>query len=138
MPNKPHLLMVDDSDGDRSLVRIALEDAGIEVEFDTALDGLLGQGHLKQLVEAGSPLPKAVLIDLNMPRMDGRQLLEWIRSSKALRALPVIIFTSSNDAKERTHCMGMGATDYWVKPTRFPDYSRMVARLAVYLKGAAS
>ncbi len=130
--------MVDDSDGDLQLVRIALEEAGIEVEFDTARDGLFGQDHLKRLVEAGSPLPKAVLIDLNMPRMDGRQLLKWIRSSKALRAMPVIIFTSSNDAKERTHCMGMGATDYWVKPTTFEDYSRMVARLVVYLKGAAT
>ncbi len=138
MPAKPHLLMVDNSDGDLYLVRIALEDAGIEVEFDTALDGLFGQDHLKRLVEAGSPLPKAVLIDLNMPRMDGRQLLEWIRSSTAHRAMPVIIFTSSNDAKERAQCMGMGATDYWVKPTSFKDYSRMVARLVVYLEGAAT
>jgi len=138
MPDKPHLLMVDDSDGDLCLVRIALEDAGIEVEFDTALDGLLGQDHLKQLVEAGGPLPKAALIDLNMPRMDGRQLLKWIRSSKALRSMAVIMFTSSNDAKERTHCMGMGATDYWVKPSTFEDYSRMVARLVVYFKGAST
>lgn len=136
MPDKPHLLMVDDSDGDLSLVRIALEDAGIEVEFDTALDGLLGQAHLKQLVEAGSPLPKAVLIDLNMPRMDGRQLLKWIRSSKALRSMAVIMFTSSNDAKERTQCMGMGATDYWVKPSNFENYGRLVARLVVYFDGA--
>ena len=136
MPDKPHLLMVDDNDGDLCLVRIALENAGIEVEFDTALNGLIGQDHLKQLVEAGGPLPKAVLLDLNMPRMDGRQLLKWIRSAKALQAMPVIMFTSSNDAKERTHCMGMGATDYWVKPTRFEDYSRMVARLVVYFEGA--
>ena len=135
MPDKPHLLMVDDSGGDLMLVRIALENAGIEVEFDTALNGLIGQEHLKQLVEAGGPLPKAVLLDLNMPRMDGRQLLKWIRSSKALQAIPVIMFTSSNDALERTHCMKMGATDYWVKPTKFEDYSSMVARLAVYFEG---
>ncbi len=136
MPDKPHLLMVDDSEGDLILVRIALENAGIKVEFDTAPDGLFGQDHLKQLVEAGSPLPKVVLLDLNMPRMDGRQLLKWIRSSKALRAMPVIMFTSSNDAKERTDCMGMGATDYWVKQTTFEDYSRLVARLVVYFEGA--
>jgi len=59
MPDKPHLLMVDDSGGDLMLVRIALENAGIEVEFDTALNGLIGQDHLKQLVEAGGPLPMA-------------------------------------------------------------------------------
>jgi len=138
MPDKPHLLMVDDSGGDLMLVRIALESAvfEFEFEFDTALDGLIGQDHLKQLLETGSQLPKIVLLDLNMPRMDGRQLLEWIRSLKALQAMPVIMFTSSNDAKERSQCMGMGATDYWVKPSTFEDYSRLVARLAVYFAGA--
>ena len=135
IPDKPHLLMVDDSDGDLSLVRIALEEAGVDVEFTTALDGLLGQEHLQRLAEAGDPLPTVVLVDLNMPRMDGRKLLEWIRSSKAHQAIPVIIFTTSNDAKERTRCMGIGATDYWVKPSSFVDYSRMVARLAVFLDG---
>ena len=133
MADKPHLLMVDDNGGDLGLVRIALDDARIDVAFDTAADGLHGQALLQRLVEDGQTLPKVILLDLNMPRMDGRRLLVWIRSSEVYRALPVIVFTSSHDAKERTVCMAMGATDYWAKPSTLEGYSQLVAHLVPYL-----
>lgn len=132
----PHnLLMIDDSAGDLLLVRVALEDAGTVVDFHSAADGLLGKEHLQQLVESGRQLPHAILLDLNMPRMDGRQLLKWIISSQAHCAIPVIIYTSSNDGKERAQCMEMGASDYWVKSASFGDFGRMVPRLVRFMDG---
>ena len=131
MPHK--LLMVDDSAGDLLLVRVALEDAGIVVDFHSAADGLLAKEYLIRLAESGHQLPHAILLDLNMPRMDGGKLLKWIISSKAHRAIPVIIYTSSNDGKERAQCMEMGATDYWVKSSSYGDFGRMVTRLVGYM-----
>lgn len=133
MADKPHLLMVDDNDGDLGLVRIALDDSRIDVAFDTAADGLHGQALLQRLVDDGQTLPKVILLDLNMPRMDGRQLLAWIRSSEVYRALPIIVFTSSHNAKEQTACMAMGATDYRVKPSTLEGYRQLVAHLVPYL-----
>ena len=132
---RPVVLMVDNNLGDLDLTRIALEEQGIDVQLDTAGDGKEAQGLLRRMLTGERPLCCLLLLDLNMPRMDGRELLGWVRAQPGLKGLPVVILTSSHLPRDRTECLALGATDYWVKPASFVDHVQQMARVREYLPG---
>src|SRR5579884_1020239 len=93
------ILLVDDDEGDRELVRYALEQGRGETELRCVEDGeqaiayLAGEGRYSD--RAAYPLPDVVLLDLKMPRRSGFEVLEWARSQAALKDLPILVMTSS-------------------------------------------
>jgi two-component system, chemotaxis family, response regulator Rcp1 len=112
-----HILMVDDSEADRDLVAFAFEDVDAVAELHEACDGaealafLRGEGDF-----AGKPRPDLILLDLNMPGMDGREFLERMRADPELCDIPVAVMTTSAEHTDIVRSYGLGANCYVIKP----------------------
>lgn len=112
-----HLLIVEDDGADLELARLALEVSEVRCELSVARDG---QEALDFLRGAGD-LPDLVLLDLNMPRVSGEQVIQAIKSNETLRHVPVVVFTTSNEAWDRTRARSAGADGYVLKPQHFEE-----------------
>ena len=114
------LLSVEDSDADFYVIQMALKEANIGIQVCRVKDGEQGILFLQRSGKfAGAPSPQIVLLNVNMPRMNGFQVLEFIKSNDSLRAIPVVMFTTSSDARERKHALALGAEDYITKQGSF-------------------
>jgi CheY-like chemotaxis protein len=127
------VLHIDDEESDVFLVRRAFNHAQPDVTvFDVstghaAIDYLSGN-HVYSNRES-YPLPALVLLDLRLPGITGFEVLSWIRRQPALRDLPVIVLSSSNNALDRARAKDLGATGYLVKSPFFEDLIRETAAL---------
>src|SRR6478672_2236577 len=105
----------------------AFEKAGIKNPVQVAADGeeavayLTGQGEFSD--RASYPLPHLVLLDLKLPKMDGFQVLQWIRTSAHLPGLRVVVLTSSDNIRDVNLAYSLGANSFLVKPM---DFDRVV------------
>jgi two-component system response regulator len=132
---KRHLLLVEDNPDDADLSVAALKqhigDVDIAVVEDgvEALEYLTCTGHYE-----GRPqtLPQVVLLDLKLPRMDGHEVLQNIRSHPRLKHLPVVILTSSLEEEDLANSYERGANSYVRKPVDFDDFSTVAERLGEY------
>lgn len=131
LPAEPvTVLLVEDNPDDRELTLSAL--AGVAAQVVLARDGvealdyLLGRG---QWDGARRPLPALVLLDLKMPRVDGLQVLQVIRSDPRLAALRVVILSSSDEERDRERCRRLGVTDYLRKEVDFALFREQVRAL---------
>ncbi len=97
---------------------------------EATLDYLLHRRELKNASDY--PLPDAIILDLNLPRIDGLSVLKSIRETDELRRLPVIILTTSNSTTDVTRAYELGASSYLVKPTDFEQFSQMIEDLGNY------
>jgi two-component system response regulator len=129
--HKTRILLAEDNDGDVFLVRRALEKRGFLHEMVVAHNGEEAlawlEGHAG--VSHKDAAPELILLDLNLPRIDGAQLLSHIRKSDCFSATPVIVLTSSDSPKDRQMALELGANLYFRKPTdlaSFMDLGRIV------------
>jgi CheY-like chemotaxis protein len=99
------------------------------------LDYLKGAG-IYALKPAG-PRPALVLLDLNMPGMDGKQVLTTIKRAPALKRIPIVILTTSSDERDVTQCYELGASTYIQKPVDFDALIAAVRRIKEYWFGVA-
>jgi CheY-like chemotaxis protein len=132
------ILMADDDEDDRDLTRDALEDAEYIDQMDFVADGrdlidyLRRSGPYGSPESAGRPRPSIILLDLNMPRMDGREALAEIKSDEELRRIPVVVLTTSNDDHDVRNAYDLGANSYITKPVTASKLESVLARLAEY------
>ena len=104
--------------------------SGQAFELRRCLDGT----HVVHALETcGNEIPRAVILDLKMPLMDGFEALAWIRQQPAYQALPVIILSSSGLAEDRHRAAQLGATEYLVKPHSLPELEKLLKDLATRL-----
>ena len=90
------ILLVEDNPGDIRLTIEAFKDNRVDSPFDVARDGVEALAYLRgEGIHAGKPLPDLILLDLNLPRMDGREVLAAIKSDPALMHIPVVVLTTS-------------------------------------------
>ena len=123
----PVVLLVDDEPSTRAIAAAALEGAGFRVA--EAEDGVSG-------LEAAQRLhPALMLLDMDMPRMGGLEVLKELRGRLSGRGIPVIVVTSSDDAETESKCIELGAEDYIVKPIRPPS---LLARVQAVLRRTAA
>ncbi len=122
----PDLVFVEDDPEDGDLLLRALARAGFTGEVRWARDG---EEALAALA-AGAALPRMVLLDLQLPRVDGFEVLARLRSGARTRALPVVVFTSSTLPGDAARCRALGADDVVVKPVDFLLFCEAVARIA--------
>jgi CheY-like chemotaxis protein len=111
------VLLVEDSAGDVRLTREALKDAKVHVHLQVASDGIEAMAFLKregQHVDA--PRPDLILLDLNLPKKDGRQVLEEIKQSSTLKSIPVVILTTSASEADILRSYMLHANCYITKP----------------------
>lgn len=130
--SKLPLIVVEDSDEDFETVKEAIQRAGIAVDLHWATTG---DASLQLLRDVDVLRPAMVLMDLNTPRTDGRETPAAIKKDDALKVWPVVVFTTSADARDLNFCYAAVANAYHVKPVRYPDHLQLVAELLTYRLG---
>jgi CheY-like chemotaxis protein len=127
---------VDDSQDDVFLIQKAFEKAGVANPIKFVYDGeeavayLSGEGQYENRDEF--PLPELILLDLKMPRMDGFQVLRWIRARRGLAGIPVLILTTSDQIWEVGAAYALGANSFLNKPADFEDFKHLAALVSQY------
>ena len=136
MPDQAVILIAEDKDEDIELLRHAFVRAEIPNPIHVVKDGaetiayLQGEGKYSNRDEY--PLPALLLLDLNMPRTDGFEVLMWLRREPGLSNLRVIVLTASSDMQDINRAYDLGANSYLVKPHAIDDLMRVVERLEKY------
>jgi len=134
----PIVLLVDDSEDDALLVRRVFERAGFVAPLQVVHDGeraiayLSGDGVFSD--RAKFPLPTAVLLDLNMPRQNGFEVLAWIRQQPGLKQLCVYILSASSQTADIKRAYDLGANSYLVKPSTLDELTATAGCLLAWLK----
>ena len=128
----PHVLIIDDNPGDIELIRIAFEMAGIEAMLDTCHDGVDAIRRLDLAMQTGS-LPALLLLDLNMPRANGFEVLTFLHDQHLMEQLPVVVLSTSSQAEDRRRCLALGAREMFTKPESIHELHRLIADLRRYL-----
>jgi two-component system, response regulator len=123
------ILLVEDNDDDAELTLRALNKHKLATRIVRARDGI----EALELLHGPSPLrPDLMLIDLNMPRLDGIGLLRKVRAQPTTRSLPIVILTSSNEDRDVIEGYRLGANSYVRKPVDFLTFSDAVKALGLY------
>lgn len=134
------IVMADDDADDRVLVLDAFREAKFEGRMEFVADGDELLRYLRRCATArgkdGSADPAFVLLDLNMPNKDGHAALAEIRADPALRHLPIVVFSTSAQARDVLACYQGGANSYVVKPSSFDELSQLARTLSDYWLGA--
>jgi CheY-like chemotaxis protein len=130
------ILVAEDNTDDAFFLQRAFQKAGVHTSLKFVRDGqdavdyLDGQGEFTDRV--AHPIPDLLLLDLKMPRMDGFQVLQWVRDQPGLKRLPVIIFSSSDDGKDINQAYDLGANSYLLKPHSPDDLIAVAHKLQMY------
>ena len=121
------ILLVDDNKGDVLLTKSAFEDAKIKNIINVAYDGEEALRYLKKEDEfADATTPDLILLDLNMPKKDGHEVLEEIKQDDHLRRIPVVILTSSKAERDIVKTYNLHANSYLVKPVDLMQFADVV------------
>lgn len=128
------ILMADDDDGDLFLARKAMERNHVPNPLVTVANGeeLLDYLYRRGKFSGFNAPPCFILLDLNMPRMDGREVLKIIKSDDILKKIPVVVLTTSKAQEDILGSYGMGANSYITKPSTFEGLLKVVQSLKDY------
>jgi two-component system, chemotaxis family, response regulator Rcp1 len=126
-PGPIEVLLVEDSPGDVRLTREALKDAKVHISLHVAADGIDAMAFLnRQGAHAKAPRPDLILLDLNLPRKDGREVLKEIKEDLALTTIPVVILTTSAAAVDVMNSYRLHANCYITKPVSLDGFLKVV------------
>ncbi|MEP7204781.1 MAG: response regulator [Candidatus Saccharibacteria bacterium] len=130
----PIILMADDDDDDFLLTERALRASGLRNHLVRVLDGeeLLDYLHARDKYKQTAVRPGLILLDLNMPRMDGSEALLEIKSSPEFRDIPVIIFTTSKDEDDIYRSYQLGGNSFIAKPITFEGLTAVMRTIGAY------
>ena len=121
------ILLVEDNPGDVFLTKKAFETGKIANNLQVASDGEMALRMLKKEDDfSDSVTPDIILLDLNLPKMDGREVLESIKDNEELKRIPVVILTSSNAERDIVASYNLHANSYIVKPVDFSKFTEIV------------
>lgn len=133
---KKTILLVEDDEKDELLIMRAFRKVNLANQTVVVRDGeealayLFAQGPFAHLDVAD--VPAVVLLDLNLPKISGTDVLRRIRAEERLRAMPVVVLTSSDEEKDLVRCYQLGANSYVRKPIEFDDFSQSLGQLGLY------
>jgi CheY-like chemotaxis protein len=125
-----HVLLVEDNAADVDLMRDMLAASRFQIRLSVAMDGVEAINFLDGAGSWSEPgRPTFILLDLNLPRKDGRQVLAILKSNDLFRRIPVVVLSSSDSERDITTCYDLGANCYIVKPTELRTYRELVGTL---------
>ena len=132
---KPRILIIEDNPGDVLLFQVALNDAGVDCELSEISDGRAALDFVRK----GPPaLPDLVILDLNLPKASGKEVLAEIRATPAFRPVPVVVWTSSNARVDRDQMEELGVTRYLVKPPELKQLGPLGATIKEILESTGA
>jgi chemotaxis family two-component system response regulator Rcp1 len=121
------VLLVEDSPGDVRLTREALKDAKVHISLHVATDGIEAMAYLERTgTHVNAPRPDLILLDLNLPKKDGREVLKEIKESPSLRIIPVVILTTSSSDADVLQSYHLHANCYISKPVDLDGFLKVV------------
>ncbi|HUW50648.1 MAG TPA: response regulator [Sulfuricella sp.] len=121
------ILLVEDNPGDVRLTEEALKESKLAVSMRVARDGIEALAMLRGEGDyADQPQPDLILLDLNMPRMDGREVLRQIKSDDRLKHIPVVVLTTSEAEKDIIQAYGLHANCYITKPVELEEFMKII------------
>jgi chemotaxis family two-component system response regulator Rcp1 len=121
------VLLVEDSPGDVRLTREAFREANPAVDLHVAFDGVEAMAFLlRQGVHEAAPRPDLVLLDLNLPKMDGREVLAHIKENEDLKTIPTVILSTSTAQKDIARSYQLQANCYLSKPVQLEQFEALV------------
>ena len=124
------ILLVEDSAGDVSLTREALRDAKVHNELHVVGDGIEALAYLRgEGKYVGAATPDLVLLDLNLPRKDGREVLEEMKADDDLKRIPVVVLTTSSSEADIYESYQLHANAFVTKPVAYTDFLAAVRQL---------
>lgn len=126
------ILAIDDDVDDLSILKEAIYAADPATVLLTAPNGVAGLEQLRRMKAEGN-LPCLVVLDINMPVMDGRKTYAAIKSEETLRYLPLVVFSTSTSPLDRTYFMGKGA-EYMTKPVQYNQLLEVAKKFLSYCK----
>jgi CheY-like chemotaxis protein len=130
--NRIALIMVDDDEDDCIMVEAALYEALLKCDFHCVQDGIVMMDYLNRSGRyqdpGAAPRPDIILLDLNLPKMNGREVLRRLKSDPNFRSIPVIVLTTSNEEEDIAFCYDVGANTYIIKK---PSFDGLVSAIRV-------
>ena len=120
------IMLVDDNEADIELTKSTLEEGKVRMHIVTAMDGQDALDQLEATLKKGEELPDLILLDLNMPRLDGRGFLSKLRQTEHLKAIPVVVLTSSDAEQDIVKSYKLGANCYVNKPVGLDEFQKIV------------
>ncbi len=121
------LLMIDDNPADCQLVREMFLENDADIEFHSVPDGPTAFDFLSRTRRyAAAPRPDIIVVDLNLPVLGGKKILNLIKTNAEWKSIPVVVLSSSSDPRDIRECSDLGAERYFVKPSSVDDYLRVI------------
>ena len=131
MTGEYQIIVVDDDQEDHMIMLDYFKESGKDKHVKFLLNGQQAIDHLNGLSDGS--LPRLIVLDLNMPILNGTQTLYFIKRNIRYKDIPVIIFSTSENEIERRKCLSIGALDYIVKPSTYDDGLRMIQKFSSYI-----
>jgi two-component system response regulator len=133
------LLIVEDNPNDLELTLRALEKSGLTKNIHSVKDGAVAldfiYGRGAYVERSAAPLPKLILLDLKLPKIDGMEVLRQLKSDARMRSIPVVMLTSSQQERDLAQCYRLGVNSYIVKPVSFSKFTESIRHLGLYWLG---
>jgi CheY-like chemotaxis protein len=138
---RSYILIAEDDADDRFLLETAFEECGykdnlIFVENGIELMHFLDEEKLRN--EVDRKFPAFIMLDLNMPKKDGREVLKELKESPKYKTIPVVIFTTTKNENDIRRCYELGANSYVVKPCNFENLVKVIRQIRDYWFGISS
>jgi len=130
------ILVAEDDADDRFLIQTAFEEKGYTDKLDFVENGVELISYLAD--NAKNNIPRIILLDLNMPKKDGRQVLRELKQHELFKRIPIVVFTTTKNENEIGRCYDLGANTYIVKPTTFNELLFLVEQIRSYWLNAAT
>lgn len=129
-PSRPYrLLLVEDNLADARLIRWAIGEANAPVQLEMVTNGQEALEFLSKARQESALTPDVMLVDLNLPKIDGLELLKQVKASEDFYDIPIVIFSTSHRADDRERCLKSRATAFYTKPSDLDAFEAMVRRL---------
>ncbi len=126
------ILLVEDNPSDEKLTLLAFKRSGISNEVVVVRDGPAAIAYLLGDAQSEAPLPALMLLDLNLPKVGGLEVLQRIRQSDRTRLLPVVILTSSREEEDIARSYALGANAYVRKPVDFAEFAQAARTVGLF------
>jgi CheY-like chemotaxis protein len=125
-----NILLIEDNPGDVRLAQEAFKEGNINVDLNVAMDGMEAINYLRKVGEFSSATtPDLVLLDLNLPKKDGREVLSDIKADPTLRSIPVVILTTSNAEQDILNSYNLHVNCYINKPVDFDRFFDIIQKI---------
>ena len=134
-PSETEILLAEDNKNDRELILRALKKNKLTCKIITVKNGEEALEYIfatGKYLDSTHRLPKVILLDLKLPKINGIEVLKKVKSDERSRMIPVVIFSSSQEERDRLECYTLGANSFVVKPIRFEKFLKVVLEIVLY------